>query len=128
MVNENPPAVCRLCLVQISGHTLGNIALTIKVISCVVHSKGSCPVVKELPFMTEACSPNSCPNSTRLSFSLDHIQEVTSTTWDVECSVNLCFNEVRRWVFVYLFVCFLKQMTNVVTFLVSVHNVFFPPR
>lgn len=110
VVDENQPAVCRLCLVQISGHTFGSMALTIKVISCFLHSKGSCPVVKELPFMTEACSLNSCPNSTRLSFSLDHIQELTSTTWDVECSVNLCFNKVRRWVFClflsFFFVCF----------------------
>ncbi|XP_076614478.1 endoglin isoform X2 [Chaetodon auriga] len=78
---------------EISGHTLGNIVLTIKVISCFVRSKGSCPVVKELPFMPEACSLNSCPNSARLSFSLDQLQELTSTTWDLECSVKLCDSE-----------------------------------
>ncbi|TKS84387.1 hypothetical protein D9C73_018845 [Collichthys lucidus] len=75
------------------GHTIGNIVLTIKVISCSVHSKGSCPVVKELPFIPETCSLNSCPNSTRLSFSLDQIQELTSTTWDLECSVKFCYSE-----------------------------------
>ncbi|KAM9841659.1 endoglin [Aulostomus maculatus] len=78
---------------EISGHTFGDIVWTIKVISCFVRSKGSCPVVKELPFMPEACSLNSCPNSTRLSFSLDQIQELTSTTWDLECSVKLCYSE-----------------------------------
>ncbi|XP_035463680.1 endoglin isoform X1 [Scophthalmus maximus] len=78
---------------EISGHTLGDIVLTIKVISCFVYSKGSCPVVKELPFIPEACSSNSCPNSTRLSFSLDQLQELTSTTWDLECSVKLCYSE-----------------------------------
>ncbi|XP_027138073.1 endoglin isoform X3 [Larimichthys crocea] len=78
---------------EISGHTIGNIVLTIKVISCTVHSKGSCPVVKELPFIPETCSLNSCPNSTRLSFSLDQIQELTSTTWDLECSVKFCYSE-----------------------------------
>ncbi|XP_023139547.2 endoglin [Amphiprion ocellaris] len=78
---------------EISGHTLGGIVLTIKVISCFVRSKGSCPVVKELPFISEACSLNSCPNSTRLSFSLDQLQELTSTTWDLECSVKLCYSE-----------------------------------
>lgn len=78
---------------EISGHTLGDIVLTIKVISCFVRSTGSCPVVKELPFMPEACSLNSCLNSTRLSFSLDQLQELTSTTWDLECSVNLCYSE-----------------------------------
>lgn len=83
-----------LCFLQISGHTFGDIALTIKVISCFVRSKGSCPVVKELPFIPEACSLSSCPNSTRLSFSLDQLQELTSTTWDLECSVKLCYSEV----------------------------------
>ncbi|XP_056288790.1 endoglin [Pseudoliparis swirei] len=78
---------------EISMHTIGNIVLTIKVISCFVHSMGSCPVVKELPFMPEACSLNSCPNSTRLSFSLDQLQELTSTTWDLECAVKLCHSE-----------------------------------
>ncbi|XP_078127143.1 endoglin [Sander vitreus] len=78
---------------EISGHTLGDIFLTIKVISCFVRSTGSCPVEKELPFMPETCSLNSCPNSTRLSFSLDQLQELTSTTWDLECSVKLCYSE-----------------------------------
>ncbi|KAK9532462.1 hypothetical protein VZT92_009843 [Zoarces viviparus] len=76
---------------EISVHTFGNITLTIKVISCFVRSMGSCPVLKELPFMPEACSLNSCPSSTRLSFSLDQLQELT--TWDLECAVKLCHSE-----------------------------------
>ncbi|KAF3701980.1 Transforming growth factor beta receptor type 3 [Channa argus] len=78
---------------EISGNTLGFIALTIKVISCSVRSKGSCPVKKDLPFIPDACSPNSCPNSTRVIFLLDKLQELTPTTWDLECSVQLCHNE-----------------------------------
>ncbi|XP_019937983.1 endoglin isoform X2 [Paralichthys olivaceus] len=78
---------------EISSHTFGDIALTIKVISCFVYSKDSCPVVKELPFIPESCSSKSCPNSIRLSFSLDQLQELTSTTWDLECSVKLCYFE-----------------------------------
>ncbi|XP_061732400.1 endoglin [Nerophis ophidion] len=78
---------------EISGNTLGAMVLTIQVISCFVRSKGSCPVLKELPFIPEYCSLNSCPNSTRLSFSLDQLHEVTSTTWDVECSVKLCYSK-----------------------------------
>ncbi|XP_028273345.1 endoglin isoform X2 [Parambassis ranga] len=78
---------------EISGRPLGGIVITIKVISCFVRSKGSCPVVKELPFIPEDCSLNSCPNSTRLSFSLDQLQELTSTTWDLECSVKFCYSE-----------------------------------
>nr|XP_020494057.1 endoglin-like isoform X1 [Labrus bergylta] len=78
---------------EISGHTFGSIVLTIKVISCFVSSKGQCPVKKELPFIPETCSLGSCPNSTRLSFSLDQLQELESTTWDLECSVKLCHSE-----------------------------------
>ncbi|XP_035523510.1 endoglin [Morone saxatilis] len=77
---------------EISGHTYGDFVMTIKVIGCFVRSEGSCPVRKELPFILEACSLNSCPNSTRLSFSLDQLQGLTSTTWDLECSVKLCYN------------------------------------
>ncbi|KAM8743792.1 endoglin [Acanthopagrus schlegelii] len=78
---------------EISGHPLGDIALNIKVFKCFVSSKSSCPVEKELPFIPEPCSSISCPNSTRLSFSLDQLQELTSTTWDLECSVKLCYSE-----------------------------------
>ncbi|XP_041825825.1 endoglin [Melanotaenia boesemani] len=78
---------------EISGDTLGGIVLKIKVISCFVQSKGSCPVVKDLPFIPEACSFGPCLNRTRLSFSLDQLQELTSTTWNLECFVKLCYNE-----------------------------------
>ncbi|XP_058473714.1 endoglin [Solea solea] len=78
---------------EISRHTWGVIELTIKVTSCFVYSKRSSSVVKELPFIPETCPPNSCPNSTRLSFSLDQLPEVTSTSWDLECSVKLCYSE-----------------------------------
>ncbi|XP_061589559.1 endoglin [Cololabis saira] len=78
---------------EISGHALGDIVLTIKVIRCFVSSKGSCPVVKELPFIPEACPGNSCSYSSRLSFSLDQLQELTSTSWDLECFVQLCHSE-----------------------------------
>ncbi|KAG7237344.1 hypothetical protein INR49_032467, partial [Caranx melampygus] len=77
---------------EISAVIYGDMVWTIKVISCAVRSKGLFPVVKGLPFIPEACSLNSCPNSTRLSFSLDHLQELTSTTWEVECAVKMCYN------------------------------------
>lgn len=88
------PRILHLCFPQISGHTFGNIALTIEVIRCFVSSKGSCPVVQDLPFIPEACSSHSCPNSMRFSFSLDQLQELTSTTWNLECSVKLCWSDV----------------------------------
>ncbi|RVE65928.1 hypothetical protein OJAV_G00120930 [Oryzias javanicus] len=79
---------------EISGSTLGGIVLSLKVITCLARSKGSCPVVKELPFIPEACTSKTCPTSTRLSFSLDQIQELTSTTWDLECAVEFCHLEI----------------------------------
>ncbi|KAF6733262.1 Transforming growth factor beta receptor type 3 [Oryzias melastigma] len=79
---------------EISGSALGDIVLSLKVITCLARSKGSCPVVKELPFIPEACTSKTCSTSTRLSFSFDQIQELTSTTWDLECSVEFCYFEI----------------------------------
>uniref|UniRef100_A0AAQ4Q1E6 TGFBR3/Endoglin-like N-terminal domain-containing protein n=1 Tax=Gasterosteus aculeatus aculeatus TaxID=481459 RepID=A0AAQ4Q1E6_GASAC len=79
---------------EFSVHTFGDISLTVTVVNCSARSKGSCPVItKPLSFKPEACSLSSCVKSTRLSFSLDHLQELTSTTWDLECSVKLCHGE-----------------------------------
>ncbi|KAM9820636.1 endoglin [Neosynchiropus ocellatus] len=75
---------------EISAHTIGNIVLTTKVSSCSLRSKDSCSVDKELHFISEACSRHLCPNSTRLSFSLDQLQDLTSTSWELECFVKLC--------------------------------------
>ena len=86
---------CVCCVLQIFYQTLGDIKLTIKVFRCFVRSKDSCPVEKEMPFIPEACSSRVCPNSTRVSFSLEQLQELASTTWDLECSVKFCFSEVR---------------------------------
>ncbi|CAG5867529.1 unnamed protein product [Menidia menidia] len=77
---------------EISGHFFGGIDLTIKVINCSVSSKGSCHEGKKLPFISETRSLNSCPNCTRLSFSLDELQELTSTSWDLECYVRFCYD------------------------------------
>ncbi|KAG7276656.1 hypothetical protein CRUP_023222 [Coryphaenoides rupestris] len=78
---------------EISVNALGSIQLAIRVASCTVRSQGACPVVREMPFMPEECPSRLCPNSTRLSFSLDHLQELASTTWDLECSVKLCYSQ-----------------------------------
>ncbi|XP_062290716.1 endoglin [Scomber scombrus] len=77
---------------EISGSPYGNIVLTTEVIRCFLHSEGSYPKV-EVPFIREACSLSSCPNSTRISFSLDQLQELTSTMWKVECPINLCHSD-----------------------------------
>uniref|UniRef100_A0A3Q3KBG3 TGFBR3/Endoglin-like N-terminal domain-containing protein n=1 Tax=Monopterus albus TaxID=43700 RepID=A0A3Q3KBG3_MONAL len=92
---------------EISGHTLGAMVLTIEVNKCVLRPKDSCPVLIELPYIQEACSSNSCPSSTRLSFSLDQLQELTSTKWDLECSVKFCYNKVGvhhvcKFIFIFL--------------------------
>ncbi|KAM4719580.1 LOW QUALITY PROTEIN: endoglin [Anableps anableps] len=78
---------------EISGNTIGGVSLTLKVNRCIMCSKASTSVKKELPFILEACSRGVCNNSARLSFSLDQLQEATSTTWDIQCSIDLCYNE-----------------------------------
>lgn len=78
---------------EISLNPIGGMVLTLKVISCSICSKASCSARKELPFILEACPVDSCDNRARLSFSLDQLQEMTSTTWDLQCSIKLCHFE-----------------------------------
>ncbi|KAL0965501.1 hypothetical protein UPYG_G00282150 [Umbra pygmaea] len=75
---------------EILGEVLGEMKMTIKVIRCFVRSKGLCPVVRDMPFRTEACFSTICP--TRVSLSLDVLQDLASASWALECSVNLCYN------------------------------------
>ncbi|XP_028830663.1 endoglin isoform X1 [Denticeps clupeoides] len=75
---------------QISAEFLGDIRITIKVMSCMVNSKGSCPVMREMPFRLEPCISTICPRSTRLSFSLEHLQDLAITSWELNCSVQMC--------------------------------------
>ncbi|CAL8317384.1 unnamed protein product [Lota lota] len=77
---------------EISMTPLGIIKLTIRVLRCSARSTGF-SVEKEMPFVPEVCSSRLCPHSTRISFSLDHLQELAPTTWDLECFVNLCFSQ-----------------------------------
>lgn len=78
---------------EILAYTLGEIVLNIKVINCSVRSKGQCPVVRDMPFRPETCSATVCRNSSRVSFSLELLQDLASSSWDLECSVKFCFSE-----------------------------------
>ncbi|KAJ7987284.1 hypothetical protein DPEC_G00337130 [Dallia pectoralis] len=75
---------------EISSPTLGEM-LTIRVVSCSVRSMTSCPVERDMPFWSEACPSAVCP--TRVSFSLELLQDLTSTSWDLDCSVKFCYGE-----------------------------------
>lgn len=83
------------CSLQISGNTLGSLVLTWKVTKCILRSKGSCLAEKNLPFFPVDCPSNSCPNRARFAFSIEQLQELSSTTWDMECDVSFCYTEVR---------------------------------
>ncbi|CAL8279296.1 unnamed protein product [Merluccius merluccius] len=78
---------------EISLKAMGSITLTVRVISCSVRSRGQCPVEKEMPFIMEDCPSLQCPQSARFSFSLDHLRELASTTWDLDCSAEVCYSE-----------------------------------
>ncbi|XP_056146300.1 endoglin isoform X2 [Lampris incognitus] len=78
---------------EILGDTLGELVLMIKVIRCSMRSKSSCPVEKEMPFVSQDCSSRVCANRARVIFSLDQLQELGSSTWELECFVNLCYNK-----------------------------------
>ncbi len=74
-----------LSLYQISSESYGEISLSIKVSSCWVRSM---PVVRKMPFKEEACYIEDCPK--RLSFSFEMLQDLPSSSWDLECAVKLC--------------------------------------
>lgn len=70
---------------EISSESYGEISLSIKVSSCWVRSM---PVVRKMPFKEEACYIEDCPK--RLSFSFEMLQDLPSSSWDLECAVKLC--------------------------------------
>lgn len=78
---------------EISGNTLGSLVLTWKVTKCILRSKGSCLAEKNLPFFPVDCPSNSCPNRARFTFLIEQLQELSSTTWDMECDVSFCYTE-----------------------------------
>ncbi|XP_061119795.1 endoglin [Conger conger] len=79
---------------EISSKMYGGTELSTRVKNCSVHSKGPCPRVQDMPFLMEYCSKKVCSiSSTRLSFSFQNLQELSATSWDLECAVKLCFNQ-----------------------------------
>lgn len=89
-----------LFLNQISSQTLGEISFSIKVSRCWVRSV---PLVRNMPFKEDTCFLPDCPK--RLSFSLELLQDVPSSSWDLECAVTLCHDLVK--------VCFTQTWENV---------------
>ncbi|XP_067296488.1 endoglin [Pseudorasbora parva] len=73
---------------EIYGQNLREMMLSIKVSRCWVHSMA---VVKNMPFKEEACFIKDCPK--RLSFSLEMLQDLPFSSWDLECAIKLCFVE-----------------------------------
>lgn len=78
---------------EISLNTIGNLVVTGKVTKCILRSKGSYLGEKNLPFFPVDCPSNSCPNRARFTFLLEQLQELSSTTWDMECDVSFCYSE-----------------------------------
>uniref|UniRef100_A0A8C2CQ32 TGFBR3/Endoglin-like N-terminal domain-containing protein n=1 Tax=Cyprinus carpio TaxID=7962 RepID=A0A8C2CQ32_CYPCA len=71
---------------EISSQSFGAITVSIKVSSCWVSSM---PEVRDMPFKEEVCYIKDCPK--RLSFSFEMLQNLPSSSWDLECAVKLCF-------------------------------------
>ncbi|ROL44440.1 Transforming growth factor beta receptor type 3 [Anabarilius grahami] len=65
--------------------TLGELKLNIMVSSCLVSSMSE---VRNMPFKEEACHNKDCPK--RLSFSLEMLQDLPSSSWELECAVKFC--------------------------------------
>ncbi|KAI1905060.1 hypothetical protein AGOR_G00012050 [Albula goreensis] len=78
---------------EISSKTFEGTALTINVKNCSVKSKGSCSLVQKMLFQMEYCSRKMCSDSARVSFSFKHLQELTTTSWELECMVELWYGK-----------------------------------
>ncbi|XP_048045455.1 endoglin [Megalobrama amblycephala] len=65
--------------------TFGELKLNIMVSSCLVRSMLE---VRNMPFKDEACHNKDCPK--RLSFSLEILKGLPSSSWELECAVKFC--------------------------------------
>ncbi|XP_043095469.1 endoglin [Puntigrus tetrazona] len=75
---------------EISTESYGEISLSIKISSCKVRSM---QVVMQMPFKEEgACYIKDCPK--RLSFSFEMLQDLPSSSWELECAVQLCHGKM----------------------------------
>ncbi|XP_051977682.1 endoglin-like isoform X2 [Xyrauchen texanus] len=80
----------KMVYAEISYHTFGEIYFNIKVSSCQVRSM---TLEKNMPFKEETCVGKDCPK--RLSFSFELIQDLPSTSWELECAVHLCYDGIE---------------------------------
>ncbi|KAL4609431.1 hypothetical protein GN956_G23558 [Arapaima gigas] len=71
-------------------NNLKELILSVTVSNCSVKSRTKCGVERNLAFTTEHCSKVDCPSSTRVSFSLQQLQDLSSTSWTLECFIKLC--------------------------------------
>ncbi|XP_051545448.1 endoglin-like isoform X2 [Myxocyprinus asiaticus] len=79
----------KMVYAEISYQTYGGIYFSIKVISCRVRSMA---LERNMPFKVETCVKKDCPK--RLSFSFELLQELPSTSWELECAVQLCYDGI----------------------------------
>ncbi|XP_077070017.1 endoglin isoform X2 [Siphateles boraxobius] len=70
---------------EISHPGIDGIPFSIRVSRCWVQSM---PVVRNISLKEESCF-NDCPNKLRFSFEM--LQDLPSSSWDLECAVQLCF-------------------------------------
>ncbi|XP_059401370.1 endoglin-like [Carassius carassius] len=75
---------------EVSCQSSGEFPLSIMVSSCQVSSM---PEVRDMPFKEEACYIKDCPK--RLSFSFEMLRNLPSSSWDLECAVQLCHESVN---------------------------------
>ncbi|XP_073716453.1 endoglin [Misgurnus anguillicaudatus] len=74
--------------IQISSQILGPLSFTIIVNKCWARSVS---MVRNMPFKEETCHGKACPK--RLSFSLEDLQDLPSSSWDIECTVIACSDQ-----------------------------------
>ncbi|XP_042579009.1 endoglin [Cyprinus carpio] len=76
--------------VEITSESCGKIFSSINVRSCYVRPM---QMVRKMQFEVEANNIRECPK--RLSFSLEMLQDLPSSSWELECTVKLCDHSNR---------------------------------
>ncbi|KAG7480465.1 hypothetical protein MATL_G00056310 [Megalops atlanticus] len=71
---------------KISSLTDGSDSMKLKVSGCSLTSRPAAAVTHELPLLSECCSQASCT----LSLTLQHIQDLPSGSWNLQCHVRVC--------------------------------------
>ncbi|XP_063066593.1 endoglin isoform X2 [Engraulis encrasicolus] len=75
---------------EIVGEMAGGVHIPSRVTECALHSRDVPGLSRELPFRPEPCPPAGCLHRTRISFSLEPVHDLASSSWELDCDIHFC--------------------------------------